>query len=458
MDAIALISLTLFILVGVAVYRIVSLTRTNRTLSKQLSESSDELKGFRTRFSDVFNAEDAVEEAKQSKHRLEEKIEELRSVYAHKKQIFDRLVSTAAIYDESIELAELGFYKPHFDFDTSEEFKETIAGVLAEQKAMVRGKTAITCTTQWTVDGDKTKGKVMTDKGIRLVARAFNNECEAAIANTRWNNAERMLQRIQKAFDAINKLSETNAISISPQYLELKLKELRLTHEYREKRQQEKEEQAEIRRQMREEAQLQKELDDTLKEEARQERLLAKAKEAAAKAVGDQLAKLNAKIAQLDEELQQAHAKAERAKSMAEQTRSGHVYVISNVGSFGEHVYKIGMTRRLEPLDRVRELGDASVPFLFDVHAMIYSDDAPALEKSLHRIFESARVNMVNNRREFFQVPLTQIKEEVRKLMPKAQFVETIEAKEYRESQAIRDQLARRQAEQDVRAEFPEMI
>ncbi|SEH09356.1 Uncharacterised protein [Candidatus Venteria ishoeyi] len=120
---------------------------------------------------------------------------------------------------------------------------------------------------------------------------------------------------------------------------------------------------------MREEAKLERELEKTLKEEDKYNKLLEKAKSEAEKAAGSRLEKLNEQIAQLDTELAEAHAKNERAKSMAQQTKLGHVYIISNIGSFGDNVYKIGMTRRLEPLDRVKELGDASVPFIFDVHA-----------------------------------------------------------------------------------------
>lgn len=121
-------------------------------------------------------------------------------------------------------------------------------------------------------------------------------------------------------------------------------------------------------------------------------------------------------IADFEAKLAEAEAKEERAKSMAEQTRKGHVYVISNLGSFGDDVYKIGLTRRLEPLDRVKELGDASVPFSFDVHAMIYAEDAPQLEAALHREFSNQRVNAVNLRKEFFRVDLLQIQEAVAKI------------------------------------------
>ena len=123
--------------------------------------------------------------------------------------------------------------------------------------------------------------------------------------------------------------------------------------------------------------------------------------------------------------------------SMAQLTKQGHVYVISNIGSFGEGIYKIGLTRRLEPMDRVKELGDASVPFKFDLHAMIFSEDAPVLEKKLHEVFHDTRVNMVNNRKEYFRVSLEEIEKETLKVMPDAEFYKTTESREYRETLAL---------------------
>ena len=166
---------------------------------------------------------------------------------------------------------------------------------------------------------------------------------------------------------------------------------------------------------------------------------MEKAKAEAESASGERLQNLRAKLEMLTLELKEAQEKSQRAKTMAEQTSIGHVYVISNIGSFGKNVYKIGMTRRLEPLDRVRELGDASVPFVFDVHAMIYSDNAPNLENNLHKVFDDRRVNMVNNRKEFFKVTLEEIKTKVLEMSPDADFIETAEAREYRESQALKN-------------------
>lgn len=374
------------------------------------------------------------------KNKIKSDITYIQDSYKHKKLIYDTLLSEIAIYDDEIELIELGFYKPQYHFDTSEEFKEKLTQIKTEQKSLVSNKTAITCFTEWTVEGSKAKGRVMTNRSIKLTARAFNNECEATISKVNWNNAERMVERIKKAFHALNKLNESNNIFISGQYMALKLDELRLTYEYKEKKQQEKEEQNEIKRQMREEAKLEQETDKALKEEQKYQKLLDKAKDDANKSAGDKLIALQEKIATLGIELEEAHAKSERAKSMAQQTKIGHVYVISNQGSFGENIYKIGMTRRLEPIDRVKELGDASVPFIFDVHAMIYSDDAPALENTLHKNFDFNRVNLVNTRKEFFNVTLDEIEKQVKKISPNAVFTVTAEARQYRESQSIRSQ------------------
>jgi hypothetical protein len=420
-----------------------------------LIKSHAKLKKIEDKYSAIINVNAEVKKQKKQKIDLDLEIAELRKSYKEKRVIFDKLVQEAAIYDEEIQLAELGFYKPHFDFDTSEKYKEEISIIKNKQKEMVSLKEAIYCTTEWTVEGSKAKGKTMTNRGIKLTARAFNNECDAAISNTRWNNVDRMVQRLEKAFDAINRMNQSNAIFISNGYFNLKLKELRLAYEYADKKQQEKEEQQEIKRQMREEAKLQQELDKAEKDEDKFRKLLEKAKLEAEKSVGSKLEALNEKIASLSQELQEAHEKSERAKSMAQQTKIGHVYVISNVGSFGEDVYKIGMTRRLEPLDRVKELGDASVPFIFDVHAIIHSDNAPALEKALHQKFDLKRLNLVNSRKEFFRVNLSEIEEEVLSISPDAEFIKTAEARDYRESQSILVQQSELKSKQENFNELP---
>jgi hypothetical protein len=296
--------------------------------------------------------------------------------------------------------------------------------------------------------------------------RAFNGECNSLITKVKWNNVSQMQERISKSFDAINKLGKSSTISIQEEYLELKIKELLLEHEFQLKKQNEKEELREIQAQIREEEQANREFEkaqkDAEKEEKNYQSAIEKARKEIAELTGEKHDKLQEKIEKLELELKEAQEKKERAMSMAQQTKRGHVYVISNIGSFGENVYKIGMTRRLEPTDRVKELGDASVPFTFDIHAMIYSDEAPTLEKELHRAFEDKKVNMLNYRKEFFNVSLDEIEKQIKDTGIEAEFTRLPEAMEYRETLAILRKLnsteTEKTIEQEIEDEFPSSL
>lgn len=394
----------------------------------------------------------AVETQRAKRAEIERKIDELRISYREKKITYDELDEALSIYRDDMEFAEMGFYAAHFDFDTSQAFQEAIRANRQRQKDMLRMKGergAIYCTTEWTVGGSKTEGKKMTTRGINMTARAFNGECDAAIANTNFKNVSTMEARINKAFDILNKLNEVNQIHINHAYRDLKLEELQLTFEYRAKKQEEKEEQREIRAQMAEERKAQAEIDRAIREAEEEERRVQKALDKARKEMAEKLEKMTAeqalkyqdKIDALQDALTEAELKGQKALSMAQQTKRGHVYVISNIGSFGENVFKIGMTRRLDPYDRVDELGSASVPFLFDVHAMIHSDDAPFLENSLHQHFNERRTNLVNKRKEFFNVSLEEIKAAVFDVAGNdVDFIETASAQHYYETLAIRKQ------------------
>lgn len=398
----------------------------------------------------IHEAETAVSLLKKNADELQDKITNLRHSYSEKKEIYDELEKMISIYREDMEFAEIGIYEPHFDFDTSEKFKEAISENRSKQKTMLRIKDyngAIWCKTDWTVGNSRTEGKKMTNRGINLTARAFNGECDAAIANCTFKNWSIMFDRIHSSFDKINTLNDVNDIHINRNYLELKTQELELVYSYKMKKQAEKEEQREIRAQMAEERKAQQEIDRAIKEAEAEEARAQKALDKARKEMDAKLAQMTAeqaeeyqtKIDTLQEALTEAELKGQRALSMAQQTKRGHVYIISNIGSFGEDVFKIGMTRRLDPQDRVDELGSASVPFLFDVHAMIHCDDAPALENALHQHFDNQRTNMVNRRKEFFNVGLKDIKKAVYELAGNdVDFVETITAQHYYETLALR--------------------
>jgi hypothetical protein len=350
------------------------------------------------------------------------------------------LTAEFARLDEEAQLQSFGFYKPRYTFADSAQYETQLERIREEQKRMIQEKTAATCAIEWQVNGSKTEGRKQTNQTLRLMLRAFNGECDAAIAKVNYRNVHVMEARIRKSHEVINGLAAVQQASIANHYLELKLQELFLVHEYEEKLQEAKEEQRRIREQMREEEIAQREIEkaraDAEKEEAKYEQMLAKAREEAARAEGAKQAKLATQIEELQKRLADAHANKERAIARAQMTRSGHVYVISNIGSFGEHVYKVGMTRRLDPMDRIRELGDASVPFNFDVHAIIYADDAPALENRLHRLFHNHRVNRVNERKEFFRVSIEEIADAVRKNHGDIQVTLAAEAVEYRKTLA----------------------
>ncbi|QKJ67462.1 DUF4041 domain-containing protein [Deefgea piscis] len=284
---------------------------------------------------------------------------------------------------------------------------------------------------------------------IAFVTDAFNGKVDSILATIKAENIGKLEQQIHDAYSLVNHLGKAfRDARITPAYLESRLQELKLAATVVALRDQEREEQRQIKEQIREEEKARREYERAIKDAAKEEENIRKAMEKTAaqiaKATDEQRTEFELKLAELQEKLTEAEAKNQRALSMAQQTRAGHVYVISNIGSFGETVFKIGMTRRLEPMDRVKELGDASVPFTFDVHAMMYSDDAPGLERELHRRFNLQRMNMVNFRKEFFCVDLQQIKSSITELTggdllkEAPHFTLTAAAHEYRETQAIK--------------------
>ncbi|WP_251976748.1 DUF4041 domain-containing protein [Salinicola avicenniae] len=286
------------------------------------------------------------------------------------------------------------------------------------------------------------KEAVRREYAIHFAVDAFNGKVDSVLSKVKHDNYGKLRQAVLDAFAVVNHngMPFKNA-RITDLYLQARLEELKWAVTAMELRQAEQEEQRAIREQMREEEKARRDIEKTLKQAEKEERMLAKAMEAARKQLEDandeERAQFQARLSELEQQLEEAESRGQRALSMAQQTKRGHVYIISNIGSFGENVLKIGMTRRLEPLDRVKELGDASVPFSFDVHAMIYSEDAPALENKLHRQFAARQVNRVNPRKEFFDVSLTEIREAIEEEALEVHWTMSAEAWEYRESQSL---------------------
>ncbi|MGI2103624.1 DUF4041 domain-containing protein [Shewanella frigidimarina] len=276
----------------------------------------------------------------------------------------------------------------------------------ARLKEMVGKKTACICSigSDVRVNGKKSEATKLFNREVKLRLRCLDNEFKAASALVAWNNINRLIQRTTDTFNEINVSGTTVKTYLSNEYLKLKTEEFRLSYELNQLN-------LEIKDIEREEAKI-------LREAEREEgRIIAAAEKAEKeriimeKLVAEELAKLESSTEEQkalyklhQQELEILREKERRAISLAQLTRAGYVYVISNEMSFGKGVCKIGMTRRADPNDRVKELGDASVPELFDVHAFVFTEDAPTLEKYLHNSFAEQRVNLVNNRKEFFYV------------------------------------------------------
>jgi len=371
-----------------------------------------------------------------------DELEQLHTDIAQAKKDLKTLRKELSSVEEALDIQSFGFYMPKYGFESSAQYTARLKGNRDEQQALIKEDKAAPCDTKWTVGGSAAEGKKMVKQQAKLMLRAFNGECDAAIAKVRYDNVTTLETRLTKAYEDINKLGGVQRVFISRRFFDLKLAELHLVHEHREKVQQEKEEQRRIKEQMREEQKAQEEIDRAKAEAEKQEAFSkaaldkAQAELAAAQATGKQHEKLEALVTRLETELKDALDRKAKAIARAQLTKSGHVYVLSNVGSFGEGIYKIGMTRRLEPLERVDELGDASVPFPFDVHAIIYAEDAPGLENKLHKSFADRRVNLVNHRKEYFRVTLDEIREAVQRAHGLVTFLLVPEAEQYRKTRA----------------------
>lgn len=345
--------------------------------------------------------------------------------------------------DEEITLQSFGLYAPKYEFDNSDEYKAKLIDIRKHQKTMIKNGTAVTGNQNWTVNGNAAQGRKMIKDMQKLLLRAFNSECDEVIDRVKFNTYETAERRIESSFEAISKLGKVMDVAISYPYYSSKLEELDLAFEYRMKKQEEKELQKELRAQMREDARLQREIEAERKkiekERSHYKNAMSTLEAQIAAATGEEKIALLSKKKEIEEQLVDIDKAMKDIDYREANQRAGYVYIISNIGSFGENIFKIGMTRRLDPTERVSELGDASVPFNFDIHAMIFSDDAPALEAALHRAFEDRKLNMVNTRREFFNVTLDEIKEVVKNNFDKTvEFIEMPDAEQYRISQKMK--------------------
>lgn len=414
------------------------------SLINQLNQSITNLKEqLRPEHNDIAILTKQLFDLKQEYKQEESKLSSFQENVADVENKLTELRKDYIELDEEILYQSYSLFKPMYDFASSEEYKEKLEEIRSQQKEMIRNKTAATCSTKWTVDGSEAKGRKVTNDNIKMLLRCFNTDCENAIDRVKYNNIESMRARINKSYESLNKLGISNKITISPVYLRLKLDELSLAIEYAIKKQDEKEEQKRIRQEMREQAKLEKELEEARKNIDKEKKHYSNALDKLNSQLegmlsDDQKNDLLEKKAEIEDQLSNLQKALDDVDYREANQKAGYVYIISNIGAFGENVYKIGMTRRLDPMERVDELGDASVPFNFDVHAMIFSEDAPKLEAALHRAFEDRKLNMVNTRREFFHVTLDEIESVVKANYDKTvEFIKIPPAEQYRQSLAM---------------------
>jgi len=412
-------------------------TKILETTKNEVNEAEKELRELKTDTKELVDLQNMAEELTSTVQTRTNEIKKMQDTYDELQQ----LKSELDLYTRVEDFVDYGFYEePEYLYETSDRFTIEIKKVREEQKNYITTNIAIELPDdEFSIDGSSKTAKSVLSGQVKMMLKTFNIECDYLIGKVNISNYDRTLDQIEKSAEKLEKLSMSLLLGFNTEYVKLKYKECTLQYQYKLKKAEEIEEQRAIKEQMREEEKARREYEKVLRDAEKEEKmyadLLEKAKKEIETAHDDDRAALNAKIELLEQQLTEAKEKETRAKSMAEQTKRGHVYVISNLGSFGEDVYKIGLTRRLEPLDRVKELGDASVPFQFDVHAMIYSEDAPAMEATLHREFDKYRVNAINRRKEFFSVPLTDIKNKVEQLTGNdTDFKMTAVAEEYYET------------------------
>ena len=359
----------------------------------------------------------------------EQRISLLEGEVARLRAQLQRTASTddfVVLDDEQI-LQDVGIYRYHHPLETAVAYKDRLGELGSCIADLVKAKGAIVMSNTFTFDNSLAKGRKMSNDLGKLMLRAYNAEVDNSLRSLRAGNVLTAKKRVESARAAIAKLGQMMEIHISDAFHHLRLQEIELTADHLMKKQEEKETIREERVRLREEKKVEAELAAERKRLDKERSHLVNALEALKNRDESDL-DLEKRLSALDEAIRQNDYRTANI-------RAGYVYVISNRGAFGTNVVKIGLTRRLEPMDRVNELGDASVPFRFDVHSLFFSEDAVSLESELHRHFEDRRVNHVNARREFFFANPAEVREALAsKIGSLLEFTEQAEATEYLQS------------------------
>lgn len=334
--------------------------------------------------------------------------------------------SVATLSDERV-LQEAGVYRYHHPLESAVAYQQRLENLSSAIAHAIKTGAAIEKSNDFTYDGSLAKGRAMANDLAKLMLRAYNAEAENVVRTMRVGNVVTAIRRLSMACDAIAKLGKMMEMRIARSFHALRIEEIELTADYLMKKEDEREAARSERERLREERKVEQELAAAREKLAKERSHLVSVIEKM-KVSGASDLDLEHKLAELDNAIAQNDYRTANI-------RAGYVYVISNRGAFGGHVVKIGLTRRLDPLDRIYELGDASVPFRFDVHAIYFAEDAVTLESELHQRFAALRVNWANDRKEFFFASPSQVRDVLlEKLGNLLEFNEHAESTEYLQS------------------------
>lgn len=372
--------------------------------------------------------------------------------------LIQQVQSENASFADKLRYVNARLYPPVFKHDDSQNLKTAVRQCRDQQLSCILNGSAADSYSDWEWFGSKSDGRAMVAAYKEQLISAFNAEFDTIRRQMRAATVSTAQRKLIKLREQLERLSETVKCTITSDYFNLKLNELDVWASELARKEDEKQRKKEQQQKLREENKLSGESIDT--EEVEEQLEFTKSELAAARKQALELAgladrELNKEIAKLEKQIAASEEKLTRATSEAQRTRAGYIYVISNVGSFGEGVVKIGMTRRLEPMDRVTELGDASVPFRFDVHTLAFVENAPTVERKLHEHFDDRRINTQNTRKEFFRAEPQEVQSVLEAMGVQSDWYFDVEAREYRETLSI---LAARKKTPSASVKFPESI
>lgn len=415
--------------------RILELEEINRSLKSEI----DSLLSCEQKT--VMELNDEIKVLKENKNTIENNVRKLNSDLTNLNTL---LFKARNEYEGIVLSADFGLYAPKYAFSNSIDLKDKLKKVRDEQKRLIKEKRAINMEGNLTLDNDQKKGEKYISDSIKLSLICFNNECESIISKVKYNNIEAAKDKMRKVAEKIDKLNNLVRLNISREYINLKINELQLAYEYEVKKQEEKELLKEQREREKEEKAVLKEIEEKKKkiekEVLHMDNIKNELTSQYEKADAIERIDIVKKMRELETKVKNYEDEKQELDYRIENIGAGYVYIISNIGAFGKDVLKIGVTRRIDPLDRISELSSASVPFKFDVHALIFSYNAYELETELHNLFKDYRINLVNNRKEFFKVSLDKVEDYLKSHKDiTVDFTKDVDAKEYFETLKIRN-------------------